>query len=176
MIINLFKLIIIIVYLISPGSVYSIEHPNLKNIIFHKEPKKLDNIEFKNSKNEIIKISDFKNKLIILNFWATWCLPCREEMPSLDNLSNNPEFKNLQIFPINVGSEKITKSKEFFYEYKIKNLQIYQDNNLNLPKQLLLRGIPTTLLINKDGDEFARILGAVDFSDKKLIRWLATYD
>ena len=97
-------------------------------------------------------------------------------MPSLDNLSNNPEFKNLQIFPINVGSEKITKSKEFFYEYKIKNLQIYQDNNLNLPKQLLLRGIPTTLLINKDGDEFARILGAVDFSDKKLIRWLATYD
>ena len=115
--INLFKLIIIIVYLISPGSVYSIEHPNLKNIIFHKEPKKLDNIEFKNSKNEIIKISDFKNKLIILNFWATWCLPCREEMPSLDNLSNNPEFKNFQLM---LEVKKLRSQKNFFTSIKLK--------------------------------------------------------
>ena len=170
------KLFIIFIYLISSSSAYSIEVPKIKNLILHKQPKKLENIEFQNINNNLMKLNDFKDKFLIINFWATWCAPCREEMPSLDKLSREKNFNNLEILTINVGSEKISKSKIFFEEVGIENLKIYHDIDMKLPKKLLLRGLPTTLLINKKGEEFARILGSVDFEDKKLIKWLKNFD
>ena len=170
------KLFITFIYLISSSSAYSIEVPKIKNLILHKQPKKLENIEFQNINNKLMNLNDFKDKFLIINFWATWCAPCREEMPSLDKLSSEKNFNNLEILPINVGSEKISKSKIFFEEVGIKKLKIYHDIDMKLPNKLLLRGLPTTLLINKKGEEFARILGSVDFEDKKLIKWLKNFD
>ena len=121
------KFVLIIVYLLSSSSTFSIEQPNIKNLIFYKENKKLDNIEFKNSINNTINLKSYSDKLIILNFWATWCAPCREEMPILNKLQKSEEFKNLIIFPINVGQEDISKTKEFFYELNIDKLKIYYD-------------------------------------------------
>ena len=173
---KIFKLFIFILYLLSPTLTYSIEHPNIKNIILYKEPKKLENIVFKNNKGEIIKLSKFRNKLVVLNFWATWCAPCREEMPSLDQLASNKNFKNISVIPINIGRESQSKSEIFFKEINILNLNIYYDSSTELPNKLSLRGVPTTILVNKNGEEFARILGAVDFKNKELISWLNKYD
>ena len=173
---KIFKLSIFILYLLSPTLTYSIEHPNIKNIILYKEPKKLENIVFKNNKGEIIKLSKFRNKLVVLNFWATWCAPCREEMPSLDQLASNKNFKNISVIPINIGRESQSKSEIFFKEINIVNLNIYYDSSTELPNKLSLRGVPTTILVNKNGEEFARILGAVDFKNKELINWLNKYD
>ena len=173
---KIFKLFIFILYLLSPTLTYSIEHPNIKNIILYKEPKKLENIVFKNNKGEIIKLSKFRNKLVVLNFWATWCAPCREEMPSLDQLASNKNFKNISVIPINIGRESQSKSEIFFKEINILNLNIYYDSSTELPNKLSLRGVPTTILVNKNGEEFARILGAVDFKNKELIKWLNKYD
>ena len=173
---KIFKLFIFILYLLSPTLTYSIEHPNIKNIILYKEPKKLENIVFKNNKGEIIKLSKFRNKLVVLNFWATWCAPCREEMPSLDQLASNKNFKNISVIPINIGRESQSKSEIFFKEINIVNLNIYYDSSTELPNKLSLRGVPTTILVNKNGEEFARILGAVDFKNKELIKWLNKYD
>ena len=173
---NFLNFIIIIIYLISPTLVYSIELPKLKNLIIHKDPKTLINIEFKDKKSTIVKLNDFENKLVILNFWATWCLPCRDEMPSLDKLAINKDFNNLEIIPINVGRETINKSINFFRDINVENLDIYYDDTLDLPRKLLLRGIPTSVLINKDGKEFARILGSIDFENEDFINWLKKYD
>ena len=173
---KIFKLFIFILYLLSPTLTYSIEHPNIKNIILYKEPKKLENIVFKNNKGEIIKLSKFRNKLVVLNFWATWCAPCREEMPSLDQLASNKNFKNISVIPINIGRESQSKSENFFNQINIKNLNIYYDSSTELPNKLSLRGVPTTILVNKNGEEFARILGAVDFKNKELISWLNKFD
>ena len=90
---------------------YLIEAQKIKNLILHKQPKKLENIEFQNINNKLMKLNDFKDKFLIINFWATWCAPCREEMPSLDKLSSEKNFNNLEILPINVGSEKFSKTK-----------------------------------------------------------------
>tara|TARA_Y100000741_G_scaffold233634_1_gene178558 strand:- start:88 stop:618 length:531 start_codon:yes stop_codon:yes gene_type:complete len=170
------KFILIFIYLISSSSSYAIQQPNIKNLIVHKNPKKLEMINFFNNKNETINLNEFKNSLIILNFWATWCAPCKEEMPSLDSLQVNSIFNNLKIIPINVGRENIEISKRFYKELKIKNLEIYYDKNVNLANKFLLRGLPTTILINKNGEEFARIIGYVDFNEKKIIKWLKQYD
>ena len=123
-----------------------------------------------------MNLENFKNKLIILNFWATWCAPCVEEMPSLDFLQSHKKLNNLKIFPINIGQEDLLKSKIFFKKLKIKNLDIYFDPTVNLSKKFLLRGVPTTILINKEGKEFARIVGSIDFSDEKFISWLENFN
>ena len=170
------KFILIFIYLISSSSSYAIQQPNLKNLVIHKDPKKLENINFKNVNNNIVNLSEFKNSLIIINFWATWCAPCIEEMPSLNKLQSNPDFKNLKVIPINVGRDSIEKSKNFFKKLKINNLDIYFDEDIELSTKFLLRGLPTTIFINKNGEEFARVIGFIDFNNKKIIKWLKKYN
>ncbi len=170
------KFILVFIYLISSSSSYAIQQLNIKNLIIHKDPIKLEKINFKNVNNELINLNKFKNSIVIINFWATWCAPCIEEMPSLDRLQSNPEFKNLEILPINIGRDSIQKSKDFFKKLKINNLKIYFDNDEELANKFLLRGLPTTVFINKKGEEFARIIGFVDFDDKKIMKWLQKFD
>ncbi len=111
-----------------------------------------------------------------MNFWATWCEPCKEEMPSLDKLSLDKNFKNLEILPINIGQEKINKIKEFYIKTNIENLGIYYDTDVRLAKKFLLRGVPTTLIINKDGEEIGRVVGSIDFQGKNFKAWLQNFD
>jgi|TARA_B100001540_G_scaffold274003_1_gene259202 thiol-disulfide isomerase/thioredoxin len=171
-----FKFFIILLYLLSSSASYAIQEPSLKNLFIHKNQKKLENVKFKNTYNETISLNSFRNSLVLVNFWATWCAPCREEMPSLNALQKNENFKNLKIIPINVGKESLEKSKDFFNELNINNLEIYYDMDIKLAKQFLLRGLPTTVFINKNGDEFARVIGSINFEDEKLIQWLKNFD
>ena len=167
---------ILIIFIIFISNVLANEMPNIKNLVLNKEPKTYDNIIFLDSDEKFVKLSDYKGKLVIINFWATWCAPCKEEMPSLDVLKDNPNFNNLEIFPINVGKDDLNKSYEFFKSLNIKNLDIYFDNKTTLAKDFSLRGVPTTLLFNKEGKEFARIVGSIDFNEKDFIEWLSLYD
>ena len=168
------RILIIFIFLIS-NSVAN-EITNIKNLVINKELKKYDDITFLDSKKEQINLKDFKGKLILLNFWATWCAPCKEEMPSLDLLQKRENLDKLKIFPINVGQDNLENSLKFFEDLKIKNLKIYFDSPITLAKKFGLRGIPTSIIFNKDGLEFARIIGSIDFNDQKFIDWLANYN
>ena len=170
------KLLIIFIYLISINFSHALEKPNIKNLVLIKNPKTYQDVIFNDINQKDVNLDDFKGKLIILNFWATWCLPCREEMPSLDELQSNNNLSNLKILPINIGREDISKSEFFFKELNIKNLDIYFDPTINLAQKFSLRGIPTTILFNKEGKEFARIIGSIDFKDQKFIEWLSFYN
>ena len=148
----------------------------VNNLVINKELIKYDNISFLNDKNNEINLRDYKGKVVILNFWATWCAPCKEEMPSLDFLQKNRNFNNLKIFPINVGQEKKEKTLKFFKDLNIKNLDLYFDSPITLAKKFKLRGIPTTIIFNKKGEEIARVIGSTNFEDQKFIEWLSSYD
>ena len=150
--------------------------PEIKNIVIHKDLKTYDNVIFLDQKDEKINIKNFKGNLVILNFWATWCEPCKEEMPSLDRLQINPKLNNLKIFPINISKENIEKVKIFFKDLDIKNFEPYFDAPITLAKTFSLRGVPTSILLNKNGEEFARIMGSIDFDDVKFIDWLKLYN
>ena len=170
-----YKFFLVVIYLISTVISFS-EEPNIKNLVILKQNKKVENVFFNDVNSKVINLNEFRGKLIIVNFWATWCAPCREEMPSLDNLQAHKDLKNLKILPINVGQEKIEKSINFFNELNIKNLDLYYDDSINLAKKFTLRGLPTSILINKNGEEFARIVGSIDFNDKKFVKWLYNYN
>ena len=148
------------------------ELPDLKNLVVHKIPKIYDNVIFLDDVDEEINIQNLDSKLIILNFWATWCEPCKEEMPSLNRLQANQKLKNLKIYPINIGKENLKKVKNFFTELDINNLEPYFDNPSTLAKTFSLRGLPTTILLNSKGEEFARIIGSINFDDENFINWL----
>ena len=168
------RFLIIFIFFIS--NALASEIPNIKNIVVNKELKTYDNIEFLDSKERVIRLSDYKGNLVMLNFWATWCAPCKEEMPSLDALKVNPNLNNLEIFPINIGKDNLKKSNIFFKDLNIKNLDIYFDNPVTLAKVLALRGVPTTILFNKEGKEFARIIGSIDFNEEEFLDWISSYN
>ena len=149
---------------------------DIKNIFINKELKKYEELTFLDDEKNQVNLRDYNGKLILLNFWATWCAPCKKEMPSLDKLQVREELNNLEIFTVNVGQDNLEKSLKFFEDLKIKNLKIYFDSPSTLAKKLGLRGIPTSILINKDGLEFARIVGSIDFENEKFIEWLSIYN
>jgi len=166
----------LIIFLFLLTNSFASEVSDIKNLIINKEYKKYDSLTFLDAKNQKLNLDSYKGNLIILNFWATWCAPCKEEMPSLDILLENSKLSNLKIFPINVGKDSLEKSELFFRDLNIKNLKVYFDSPSTLAKKLSLRGIPTSILFNKEGEEFARIIGSINFEDKKFIDWLSFYN
>ena len=170
------KFFILLLVFFVPIAVNSKELTHLKNLVVYDDQKKISEISFKNEEDKTVSLSEYKNKLLILNFWATWCEPCKEEMPSLQNLQNNPNFKNLKILPINIGQEDKNSIKKFFSDVKIDSFEIFYDSDVKIAKKFSLRGIPTSILIDKDGYEFAKIIGSIDFEDPKFVNWLLNYD
>ena len=168
------RILIILIFLLSNS--FADETTDFKNLIIKKDQKKYEDLSFLDSDKKQVNLDDYRGKLVLLNFWASWCAPCKEEMPSLDSLQSNKNLNNLQIFPINVGQDNKKKAKDFFEELDIKTLNIYFDTTITLAKKFQLRGIPTTILISKDGYEFARIIGSIDFESQKFIQWLSKYN
>jgi len=121
----------------------------LNNIAINEIPKPISSLIFEDFSGNEINLNDYHGKLVIINFWATWCAPCRKEMPSLDMLYQDNNFKNLQVFAVNMEQPNKLKTKNFFADLNIQKLEIFFDNNLNFVKEFKLRGVPTTVLINK---------------------------
>ena len=149
------RFLIIFIFLIT--NVVAEELPGIKNVVIHKVPKTYDNVIFLDKKDQKININEYRGNLLVLNFWATWCEPCKEEMPSLDKLQVNPKLDKIKIFAINIGKEKLEKVNKFFIDLNIKNFEPYFDQPITLAKKFSLRGVPTTILINKDGNELSLI-------------------
>lgn len=174
------KIIIFFILLFCFSIFSSISQTNedvpLNNMAINETPKPISSLIFEDFSGNEINLKDYQGKLVIINFWATWCPPCKKEMPSLDVLYQDNNFKNLEVLAVNMEQPNKIKTEKFFADLNIKNLKIFFDNNLNFVKELKLRGVPTTVLINKKGEEFARIIGEVNFQDKKFIQWLLKYD
>jgi len=166
----------LILFIFLTTSVFANDVSEIKNIVIHKELKIYDNVIFLDKNDKKINIKEFNGNLLLLNFWATWCAPCKEEMPSLDRLQVNQNLSNLKIFAINMSQESKQKVDSFFEDLNIKNFDPYFDAPTTLAKTFSLRGVPTSILIDKDGKEFARIMGSIDFNDQIFINWLKTYN
>ena len=140
-----------------------------KNILIHEKPTPIKELKFKDSDLNDVDLTNKKGNIMIINFWATWCAPCKDEMPSLDKLQQKD---GIFIFPINMEEKNLKNTNKFYKDLNINNLNTYFDNGLKLVKVFALRGVPTTVILNKNKEMIARISGSIDFEDEKFISWL----
>ena len=147
------------------------ELPN--NLIIHDKPKKITNITFKDINLQEVDLSKNKGKIVILNFWATWCAPCRKEMPSLEKLAQ--DLPQIDIYPINMEPPNKLRVRDWLQEIGVVSLNTYFDPKLDLVKKFKLIGMPTTVLLDKNGNEFGRVIGEIDFTEKEFIKILKKY-
>ena len=118
-----------------------------KNILVLDKPKLHKEIVFQDRNGNKIDLKKIdSDEIYILNFWATWCAPCREEMPSLDKLHTK---EGIFVFPINLEDKNLKKIDKFYKDLNIKNINTYFDEELELLKTFSIRGVPTTLIFNK---------------------------
>ncbi len=125
------------------------------------------NITFTDEENIANNLEDYKGKVVLLNFWATWCAPCKNEMPALDALARSFEGEDIVIVPISIEINGIEKIKQFYNDKNIKNLPIFLDERGKSFHQFKLQALPTTLVIDKKGRVVAKILGEIDWNSKE---------
>jgi thiol-disulfide isomerase/thioredoxin len=144
-----------------------------ENIVLHEEPLEIKELKFKDFNLNDVDLTGKKGNIMILNFWATWCVPCKKEMPSLEKLSK--KYPEIMIYPINLEKPNQDKTQKFFNSLEISKLKIYFDPKFSLVKSFNMRGVPTSILIDKNGKEFGRIIGEVDFYEKSFTDILKKY-
>ena len=148
------------------------ENAPFRNILVLDKPKVYKEIIFQDRDGNLIDLNLINtDKIYILNFWATWCAPCKEEMPSLEKLHTKD---GIFVFPINLEEKNLKKIDKFYNDLDLKNLNSYFDEGLKLVKVFALRGVPTSIILNKNKEVIARISGSIDFEDEKFISWLNT--
>ena len=152
------------------NAAFSKEKPPFKNILVLDKPKVYKQIIFQDRDGNQIDLNSINSdEIYILNFWATWCAPCKDEMPSLDKLHAKD---GIFIYPINMEEKNLENTDKFYKDLNIKNLDTYFDYGLKLVKVFALRGVPTTIILNKNKEVVARISGSIDFADEKFVSWL----
>ena len=166
---NIFKLYFVLVYAI----ILTICNPlNINNILaadFIFEKKAGFSSTFKDEDLNEYSLEDFKSKVVLVNLWATWCEPCKEEMPSLDNLQSLFDKENFLVLPINLDRGPKTNATNFFKDFNIINIESYFDDKNYIPREVKILGLPVTLLINTSGDEIARLIGPTEWTDESIL-------
>lgn len=134
------------------------------------EPAPLPEVTFENAAGEEVRLADFRGQVVVLNLWATWCAPCRDEMPSLDRLqAEHGAGDDLEVVALSLdrgNSEKVTL---FFEEVGVAHLDIYRDPSAQASRALRAPGLPTTLVIDRQGREIGRVLGPAEWDDEDIL-------
>ncbi|MEM7619940.1 MAG: TlpA disulfide reductase family protein [Pseudomonadota bacterium] len=133
------------------------------------EPKDIKAFEFNDANGNRKTLKDWEGKVVLLNLWATWCGPCREEMPAFDQLKKQLGGEDFDLVAISIDRGGIERPKKFLEEIKIKHLALFHDPKARLNITLSAFGMPTTLLINREGKEIGRLVGPAKWDSKDAV-------
>jgi len=146
----------------------------MTTFVFKKQAMKIDKPpQFNGPDGQPVMLSDFKGKVVLLNLWATWCAPCRKEMPHLNELQEKLGGDQFEVVALSVDRGSAQKSKEFLMEVGATALKFYHDPSAKAGFSLMAIGMPTTLLFDREGREIGRLVGPAEWHSedaKKLIR------
>ena len=147
----------------------------MKKLVFAEAPRPLPEIAIVDAGDAERQLADWRGKWVVLNFWATWCAPCRVEMPSLDRLQ--AAMPEIAVLPVATGRNSVEAINRFYGEAGVTSLPVLRDPKSALSRELGVLGLPVTLILNPEGQEVARLIGdAVWDSDdaKAVLAALAT--
>lgn len=143
-----------------------------KNFTFSDAPTPVPVLQFADDIEKPQTLADFRGRVVLLNVWATWCLPCRKEMPTLDRLQaalGGPDFEVVALSIDRGGPEAV---KKFFAETGIQHLAIHVDTTGKAGFALATMGLPTTLLIDRQGQELGRLIGPAEWDAPDTVTFL----
>lgn len=135
----------------------------LEKLVRANTPKPLPTIGFSDGEGRQRSLSEWRGKVILVNLWATWCAPCRVEMPSLDRLQAKLGGPDFAVIPISLDWSGPDKPRQFLEKNKLGNLPLYLDNSKTLMQSLNVPGLPLSVLIDREGRELARLAGAAEW-------------
>ncbi len=137
-------------------------------------PKPLPELSFKDAAGKPLTLADFKGRTVLLNLWATWCVPCRKEMPSLDALQAKLGGEDFQVVAVNVDTRNLDKPKAWLQEVGVSRLGYFADPSMKIFQNLKAAGkafgMPTTLLIDRNGCELGTLAGPAEWASDDAIR------
>lgn len=145
------------------------------SFVVHEAPRSLPGITFEDGNGQSLSLADFDGKTVLLNIWATWCLPCREEMPALDALEAELGDPGFQVVPLSVDRAGPDAVRKFYSEIGIRQLGLYIDASMRSSFDLAAPGLPTTLLIDAQGREVGRLIGPAEWDAPEMIAFLKNH-
>lgn len=164
-------LVSLIVYLaLSAGAIGATEdiaalrQGDMKKLSLHSAPKPVSEQGFEDENGKPKTLGDFKGRYALVNFWATWCAPCRKEMPSLSALQRDLGGDNFVVITIAAGRNEPSAIKKFMADNGIDNLPLYRDPKLQLSRDMGVLGLPVTVILAPDGQEIGRLQGDADWN------------
>ncbi|HYZ42968.1 MAG TPA: TlpA disulfide reductase family protein [Stellaceae bacterium] len=132
-------------------------------------PRPMPEIRFADDQDHERTLEDFRGRVVLLNIWATWCAPCRKEMPALDRLQARLGGDEFVVIPLSVDRDGAAAVRRFYQEVGVKKLRIYVDPSARASHALSIPGVPTTLLIDREGREVARKMGEAEWDGPKMV-------
>jgi thiol-disulfide isomerase/thioredoxin len=136
----------------------------------HAAPRPVPELVFEDARGVRRTLGDFRNKVVLLNVWATWCVPCREEMPALDRLQQKLGGPHFEVVALSIDAGGAAAVKKFYDEIGIRSLGIYVDPASRAMGTLGLVGIPTTVLVDHKGREIGRRTGPAEWDGAEAVR------
>jgi thiol-disulfide isomerase/thioredoxin len=135
-------------------------------------PRPVQDIRFQDADGKPYTLSDFRGKVVLLNMWATWCAPCRKEMPALDRLQQILGSPAFEVVALSINSGGVAVVRQFYDDIGIRRLAIYVDPTTEATGKLGTLGIPTTLLLDREGRERWRKTGPAEWDSPEIIESL----
>lgn len=143
-----------------------------QNFVLLDKPSPVAAITFDDAEGHARNLADFKGKVLVLNVWATWCVPCRTEMPTLDRLQARLGGTDFDVLPISIDRGGIETIRKFYSDIGIHNLPMYVDSSGQVLRQVRALGLPTTLLVDRAGQEIGRIVGPTGWDAPEMVEFL----
>ncbi|MCA3561729.1 MAG: TlpA family protein disulfide reductase [Aestuariivirga sp.] len=141
----------------------------LAAFLIHPAPKPLPGLSFQDGTGNPLTLADWKGRVVLLNLWATWCAPCRKEMPDLSKLEKELGSGEFEVVAISVDRKGAEASAAFLQETGVGNLRLYVEPSTKIVTDVQSAGLPATLLIDRQGRELGRILGPADWASTEAV-------
>jgi len=154
------------------SAVSELREGDMKKLVFHSEPRDLRSKGFLNEDGTESSMDVYKGKVVLLNYWATWCAPCREEMPAIDALQTELGGDHFAVVPIATGRNPVPAVKKFFAQINVQSLPILLDPTQTMSRSNGAFGLPTTIILNAQGQEIARMVGDADWHSPEALKIL----
>jgi thiol-disulfide isomerase/thioredoxin len=163
-----------VITFVAPSRVASAQEPP-KNFVLLDKPSLVAEVKFDDGEGHARKLSDFKGKVVLLNVWATWCVPCRKEMPALDRLQASLGGANFEVVPVSIDHGGLDVIRKFYIEVGIRNLALYVDSSSQVLGRVRALGLPTSLLIDRSGEEIGRVIGPAEWDASEIIAFIKCF-